>query len=305
MSHLCLLGVATLTLTSAGFAGSDTNADLQARLTAAEARISELSATANNNWLNDARADEIRGLVNDVLADADNRSNLQGGGAGYNGGFTVGSADGNWSLTINGLMSTSWSTVDTEGGTDSWGFDNGNSWLNFSGTIAGDYGYDIRHDLHGSGDEWQNASWDMGNGWDMTMGSFRRADSREQLIGDGNQMTIAREGADATAVVQGAAWNHTGDDMRVGVQLYNDAGGTDGTDNQSSYGWNVRVEYLAEGSWGQFDEFTCADGSASGTLIGFSYRTADKGDSSSANDGDTDWNIDVQLQMGGDRKSVV
>ena len=44
MSHLCLLGVATLTLTSASFAGSDTNADLQARLEAAEARISELSA---------------------------------------------------------------------------------------------------------------------------------------------------------------------------------------------------------------------------------------------------------------------
>ena len=36
MSHLCLLGVATLTLTSAGFAGSDTNADLQARIDAAK-----------------------------------------------------------------------------------------------------------------------------------------------------------------------------------------------------------------------------------------------------------------------------
>ncbi|MEE2913001.1 MAG: hypothetical protein VX436_04270, partial [Planctomycetota bacterium] len=206
MSHLCLLGVATLTLTSAGFAGSDTNADLQARLTAAEARISELSATANNNWLNDARADEIRGLVNDVLADANNRASLQGGGAGYNGGFTVGSADGNWSMNINGLYQTNWSSVEddqTPGSeTDDWSFGSASSWLNFSGTIAGDYGYDVRHSLDGGGDEWHNASWDMGNGWNMTMGTFRRNDSRESMIGDGNQMALDRQGG--TAVVQGA-----------------------------------------------------------------------------------------------------
>ena len=83
MSHLYLLGVATLTLTSAGFAGSDTNADLQARLDAAEARITELSAATNANWLNDARADEIRGLIHDVLADADTRASLQGNGVAY------------------------------------------------------------------------------------------------------------------------------------------------------------------------------------------------------------------------------
>ena len=154
MSHLYLLGVATLTLTSAGFAGSDTNADLQARLDAAEARISELSAATNANWLNDARADEIRGLVHDVLADADTRASLQGSGAtaGYNGGFTVGSADGNWSMTINGLLQTRWTNVDNDANADeTWGFTNDRSWLHFGGTIAGDYGYDIRHNL-ASGD---------------------------------------------------------------------------------------------------------------------------------------------------------
>ena len=26
-----------------------------------------------------------------------------------------------------------------------WGFDAGNSWMNFSGTIAGDYSYDVRY----------------------------------------------------------------------------------------------------------------------------------------------------------------
>jgi len=298
MSHLCLLGVATLTLTSAGFAGSDTNADLQARLTAAETRISELSATSNNNWLNDARADEIRGLVNDVLADADNRSNLQGGGAGYNGGFTVGSADGNWSMNINGLMQTAWSNVDDEAaGTNQWGFSDGRTWLNFSGTIAGDYGYDVRHDLEDSANDYSNANWDMGNGWNMTMGSFRRNDSRESMIGDGNQMGTDRASGDPT-VVQGVRWANTSDDMRTTISLSNDQG-DDGAANESAYNYNVRVEYLAEGSWGQFDEFTCADGSAAGTLVGFSYRAGDEGDGTDPDQADTVWNLDVQMQMGG------
>ncbi len=141
----------------------------------------------------------------------------------------------------------------------------------------------------------------MGNGWDMTLGTFNRADSRESLIGDGHQMALDRE--TGRAQVQGAAWNHTGDDMRVNVAVYNNNGGAEGSGttagNDSSMGWNVRVEYLAEGSWGQFDEFTSADGSTSGTLVGFSYRTADAGDGAATNEDDVDWNLDVQMQMGG------
>ena len=158
MSHLYLLGVATLTLTSASFAGSDTNADLQARLEAAEARISELSAATNANWLNDARADEIRSLVHDVLADADTRASLQGSGAtaGYNDGFTIGSADGNWSMKINGLLQTRWysDTVSVDTGAvpdvDNDGFETSRALLNFSGTIAGDYSYNVRWNLDDS-----------------------------------------------------------------------------------------------------------------------------------------------------------
>ncbi len=123
MSHLCLLGVATLTLTSASFAGSDTNADLQARLEAAEARISELSAATNANWLNDARADEIRGLVHDVLADADSRASLQGSSstAGYNNGFTITNADGSMQMKINGLLQVRWIWDDVDNRVDGAG----------------------------------------------------------------------------------------------------------------------------------------------------------------------------------------
>jgi hypothetical protein len=304
MSHLYLLGVATLTLTSAGFAGSDTNADLQARLDAAEARISELSAATNANWLNDARADEIRGLVHDVLADADTRASLQGSGAtaGYNGGFTVGSADGNWSMTINGLLQTRWTNTDDDGLDDEqWGFNNQRTWLHFSGTIAGDYGYDVRHNLtggDGDGADWANGSMGMGDGWDLTMGTFKMATSREALIGDGHQMALDRTAQYTTG--QGVNLGYSSDDLGVDLQVVNNiGGGGDGAANDSAYTYLMRVEYLASGSWSQFDQFTSGSGGAAGTLVGFSYWANDGGNNELANDEQTTWNVDVQWQWGG------
>ena len=303
MSHLYLLGVATLTLTSAGFAGSDTNADLQNRIDAAvEARIAELTVGTNNNWLNDARSDEIRGLVHDVLADADTRASLQGSGsnAGYNDGFTVASSDGNWSLKMNGLLQTSWSNVDDDtDDTQGWGFDTGTTWMNFSGTIAGDYSYDIRYNWDNqAGDlEWANASFALGDGMDLTMGSQKMAASRIALIDDQNQLGIDDE--DYT-VGNGVTLGYTSDQLRAWLQVVNyDANGA--VANDSQYNWNVRAEYMVEGNWGQFDEFTSADGGSAGTLIGFSYTTTNANDpaTGATADGDSTWGLDAQMQFGG------
>ncbi|MBT7658111.1 MAG: hypothetical protein HN568_06860 [Phycisphaerae bacterium] len=335
MSHLYLLGVATLTLTSASFAGSDTNADLQARLEAAETRISELSAVTNANWLNDTRADEIRGLVHDVLADADTRASLQGSGAtaGYNGGFTVGSADGNWSLKINGLLQTRWTSVDNEAIVNAagppavtnagsqWAFNNQRSWLHLSGTIAGDYSYDVRHNLTAatSADaQWANGSMNLSDDWSLTAGTMKLASSREAMIGSQNQLTMDRQNINLGGVViggyqvgQGVQLGYTGDDLRFMGQMFNNFANTASAitppaNNDSSYAVNLRAEFMVEGSgWGQFDEFTSADGGAAGTLIGLSWMTLDDGDSGATQaagnqtSGVEYWTIDAQMQFGG------
>jgi hypothetical protein len=357
MSHLYLLGVATLTLTSAGFAGSDTNADLQARLEAAETRINELSVATNNNWLNDARSDEIRSLVHDVLADADTRASLQGSGstAGYNGGFTVGSADGNWSLTMNGLLQASWSNVDVDvspGGdndTDGWGFNTPNTWINMSGTVASDFSYDVRYNWGGSttdttliardadgdimdtvdatniGDvasvenlttttsgqgrlEWANGSFDLGDGWGMTMGTFKVATNREDMIDDQNQLNLLNQvtgtavaGARDYRVGNGIQLGYSGDEMRFWASLTNlEAGGPVANDSQNNL--DFRLEYMVEGTWSQFDQFTSANGGASGTLVGISYNNVDSNavvGADNDNDGDSTLTVDAQLQFGG------
>jgi hypothetical protein len=61
------------------FATADTNAELQARLEAAEARIAELSVSEPTK-LDIARAEATKALVRDVLADADARTMMQANG---------------------------------------------------------------------------------------------------------------------------------------------------------------------------------------------------------------------------------
>ena len=75
-----LAGATATTIAGAAFAGTSANVsyeDLQQRLDAAEAKIAELSTTQNADWLTEQRADDIRGLVQDVLADADTRASLR------------------------------------------------------------------------------------------------------------------------------------------------------------------------------------------------------------------------------------
>ena len=102
------LGAAALT--GAVIAGSTTDTDLQARLDSAEVLLDELAAQQNADWMSEARSEQVRGIVQDVLADADTRASLQGDGAtsGYNDGFFVKSADGKWSMKINGLFQERW-----------------------------------------------------------------------------------------------------------------------------------------------------------------------------------------------------
>ena len=115
----------------AGLAGADTNSDLQERLERAEARIAELSANTNSNWLNDQRAEEIRGLVHDVLADADSRASMVGNGSPV-------------TVNVHGFTQFRWSYNDikTDGVDTTHGFNLPRTRLEFSGDVY-DWDYKI------------------------------------------------------------------------------------------------------------------------------------------------------------------
>ncbi len=83
-------------------------------------------------WLDEQRADEVRAIVHDVLADASTRASLQESTAtsGYKDGFFLASPDANWNLRFRGYIQTRF-TYDNrpsvtgltgEQSLDTWGF---------------------------------------------------------------------------------------------------------------------------------------------------------------------------------------
>ena len=88
---------------------ANTEADLKARLDRAEARIAELAASQNmesRTWLSTQRAEEVKELVREVLADADMRASLlEGSSAGHNGDhFFLSNDDGSFLLMVGGQI---------------------------------------------------------------------------------------------------------------------------------------------------------------------------------------------------------
>ncbi len=71
-----------------------------------QTRVNELEAADADTWLTQERADQIRGVVTDVLADSETRASLQSSGmnAGWDDGFFLQSPDGRFRLEVGGMV---------------------------------------------------------------------------------------------------------------------------------------------------------------------------------------------------------
>jgi len=81
-------------------------AELEQQNDTLQGRVRELESADDELWLTEQRATEIRGIVNDVLADADTRASLRDSGAtaGWNNGFFLQSSDGRFRLNVGGMV---------------------------------------------------------------------------------------------------------------------------------------------------------------------------------------------------------
>ena len=80
-------------------------ADLEKQNQTLQGRVNELESVDGETWISEQRAEEIRGIVTDVLADADSRVGFQSAGltAGWDDGFFLQSPDGRFRLNIGGM----------------------------------------------------------------------------------------------------------------------------------------------------------------------------------------------------------
>lgn len=287
-----LAGAAALTLTGISFADTTTDAstdELRAQLNEALSRIEQLESATNDEWLTEQRADEIRGLVADVLADADTRASLlqSGASAGYDRGFIINSADGNYMLRVNGQLQVRWvyNTQDSAapGDSDRWGFENRRAKLRFSGHIVDpSWKYVVQGAFANAGGAGGGGDFEaedvyvaktFDNGWTLRGGQFKSPFLREELVGSSRQLTVERSLVNerfTTDRTQGLELNYAGDNLRFAVM------GHDGqrTDNLPALSYDTefamtgRLEWLAVGNWSQFEDHTSWRGEEYGAMVG-------------------------------------
>ena len=208
-----------------------------------------LRAQNDDDWLTEHRAEEIKGLVADVLADADTRASLSGNGlmAGWSDDFFLASADGRFLLKIGALLQNRYiynhrkfekdaffrngfPRVD-RGDKDVYGFEVTTARLNFSGHVFKDIDYKFeigygRLDPYAFGaspntfgarlyEAWVRHR--LTDNWSIKSGLFKAPYSREFLIYAGRQLLVERSSLSmriATTRVMGAELGYVDDEIR-------------------------------------------------------------------------------------------
>lgn len=261
------------------------------------------------------REDQIRGLIHDVLADADARSSLQGDGvrAGYESGAFLQSSDGNWKLKINGQIQARWLYNDADGEDSQHGFEQRRTKVKFSGhVIDPSWAYKIVTTWSRGGgstteDAWAGKKFDDGS-W-FKFGQFKGNFLRESIVSSGKQLTVERSMLDNAFTygwTQGLEYGWKNNDTKLVVQ-YTDGPGEDNTAalTAPTNAWTARAEFrFGEADWKDFDFLTSKTGAKQGWLIGIAYENYD-------NDGGTHeygnananeshgWTVDVSYRADG------
>ena len=311
--------VAATTFASVAFGAVETSNDTLAQIAELRAELASIKAqNGGEQWLTEQRATQIRGIVQDVLADSETRQSLQASGAtsGYNGGFFIGSADGNNSLKINILeqvrftYNNSTSTGDSD--TSTWGFENKRTRMTFSGNIVDSswtynvstyFAYDNNAEFAG---ELANAyvNKDFGNGFSVTAGQFQDQSGAEQGTDAGNLQFIERSTVSylfGLGYTQGMALHYESGQFRLtttfnnGAFTANDSWGAGSPDTDASFGG--RFEYKCAGTWAQFADQQSWRGEESGFLLGGGI--ANETNSTVADDSVMTWTVDGTYEFGG------
>ncbi len=282
-------------------AASAQGTDAMSEIAQLKAEVATLKSQNGDKWLTEERAAEIKSLVKDVLADSETRTSLQGTGAtsGYNNGFFISSADGNFKLNLSLLAQArfTWnyqpgenispdSNNGTGDGVSTWAFENRRTQMAFSGNVVDpswtymarmNYGSAIDPYTPYAGevvlqDAWVNK--DFGNGFGVKVGQFKSPFMAESLRNDGAQLTAERSTIDyifSGGYTQGIMLNYTQDMFRA-MGSYNNGpraqNGTWSTNSNNSISLAGRVEFKAMGSWSQFDNETSLKSDESGLVIG-------------------------------------
>ena len=295
-------GTTALAIAGSAFGGAESENDALAQIAELKRELAELKQADGQDWLTEQRAGEIRGIVQDVLADADTRTSFQNSGAmaGWNKGFFLASPDGNFRLNVSGFMQVRW-TMNHRSGDNSamlgnsyeWGWENANTYLDFSGNVVDpSWTYHVRGNFANGnagvmGLTFASVTKDFGDGMSVTAGQFRGPWLRETLVDDPYQLGVDRSVMNAyfsQGFNQGIQLNYESDQFRGNAFIGDGIVPANGTvaqgtvfSNSANTTWNntptnyaiaARGEYKISGTWDQFNDFTSFRGEEGGMMVG-------------------------------------
>jgi len=290
-----------------------------------KSEIDTLRAETDEDWLTEARADEIRGLVQDVLADADVRSSLQSDGmtAGWADHFFLASSDGRFKLTLEGQMQVRYIyNYHDQPDRHRQGWEVTRASLRFHGHVfSPDITYYLRIDptrnepglvtgLYFLNDAWIRYA--LNDDWSVRVGQFKLPFNREELVSSSYQLAVERSLVNEAMNLgrsQGVELTYTNGASRASLALSDGASGGAGLgillNNQGTQGATVsrinsnallqdveyavtgRYEHLLSGNWNQFVDFTSPIDEEFGMLLGFAVH-AQQGESTNGGGGARD-----------------
>ena len=273
--------------------------------------IDELRIQLGDNWLTEHRAQEIRAIVGDVLADADTRASLLQDEmtAGWSNHFFLASPDGRFRLQLEGQMQFRWVwSFHDEADRHKNGFELTRTKLGFRGHLFNrDLTYFVRGVFSREGgdlvleDAW--VRYHLDDRFSLRFGQFKLPFNREQLVSSARQLAVERSLVNQSHNIgrsQGLELMYLDGPTRINVAVSD--GGTDNVagsvfvqsnplnspalaDDLAELAVTARIESLIKGSWEQFDDFTSPPGEASGLLLGAAVHFH-SGESGSAADED-------------------
>jgi hypothetical protein len=284
-------GTTALAIAGSAFGGVESDNDALSQIAELKQELAELKQQNGQDWLTEQRSSEIRGIVQDVLADADTRTSLQSSGAmaGYNNGFFLASPDGNFSLKVGGQIQIRWVMNNAKDKNTLYGFENRRTKLDFSGNVfSKDWTYRIRNNFSAefgeSNLEFAYVQKAMDNGMSIRVGQFRAPWLREVLVDSSMQLAAERSIVAqlfSQGYSQGIQWGMESDSFRINAGFFDGIGGATNFDNRgynsrnttwnaspTNYSFAGRADFKLSGDWSQFDDFSSFKGEEAGMMAG-------------------------------------
>ena len=280
------------------------SSDVAGQIAELREEITQLKQENNEGWLTEQRSADIRGVVQDVLADADTRASFQDSAAtaGWKKGFFLASPDGNFSLKVSGQLQVRYvlnsRKADQKLGpfnppNTQWGFENRRTKLSFSGNVFDkSWTYKIKGAFARAGGNFfledGYVQKKLDGGLAIKVGQFKAPWMREELVSSSKQLTVERSivneyfnqgysqgiqlGYEADSF---RAWAWAGDGIGsrgFGPARFNSQN-TNWDRTATNYSFAGRAEYKISGDWSQFKDFSSKRGSNSGMMAGVSAVT--------------------------------